>query len=86
LEGTAEVSYYVDYAHHGKGIGSMLMEHAIFDCQRIKKRILFAILLEVNVPSIRLLQKFGFEKWGFMPDVAEFSHGLCGHLYYGKKV
>jgi L-amino acid N-acyltransferase YncA len=86
LEATAEVSYYVDYAQHGKGIASALLEHALSDCRRIKKRILFAIILDVNVPSIKLLQKFGFEQWGFMPDVAEFSTGLCGHLYYGKRM
>lgn len=31
LARTVEVSYYVDYALHGKGIGSALMQHALED-------------------------------------------------------
>jgi phosphinothricin acetyltransferase len=86
LARTAEVSYYVDYGQHGKGIGSALMQHALEDCPRIGKKMLLAIVLEWNAPSIKLLEKFGFEKWGTLPEVAEFSGRLCGHLYFGKKM
>ena len=83
---TAEVSYYVDYAHHGMGIGSMLLQYALDDASRIGKKVYLAILLEWNTDSIRLLGKFGFEKWGHLPDVAEFADKTCGHLYYGRMV
>jgi L-amino acid N-acyltransferase YncA len=83
---TAEVSYYVDYGFHGRGIGSSLMDHALADCSQLGKHILLAILLECNQASIRLLEKFNFEKWGFLPEVAEFSGALYGHLYYGRKM
>ena len=86
LDRTAEVSYYVDYGQHGKGIGSALIQYALEDCARIGKKVLLAIVLEWNAPSIKLLERFGFEKWGTLPEVAEFSGRLCGHLYYGKKV
>jgi len=86
LARTAKVSYYVDYACHGKGIGSALMQDAITECPRLGKKVLVAILLEWNIPSIKLLEKFGFARWGFLPEVAEFSGGLCGHLYYGRKI
>ena len=85
LSRTAEISYYVDYAFHDKGIGSALMQHAIAECPRLGKQLLLAILLERNTPSIKLLEKFGFKKWGFLPEVAELPGGLCGHLYYGRK-
>lgn len=48
--------------------------------------MLVAILLEWNIPSIQLLEKFGFERWGFLPEVTEFPGGLCGYLYYGRKI
>ena len=86
LARTAEVSYYVDYAFHGRGIGSALMHHALADCAHIHKHVLLAILLESNLASLRLLKKFGFEKWGHLPDVAEFDGQLCGQFYYGKFV
>lgn len=83
---TAEVSYYVDYAHHHQGIASALMEHALAGCARLGYRVLLAIVLEWNDPSVRLLEKFGFQKWGMLPEVADFSGRLCGHLYYGRRV
>jgi phosphinothricin acetyltransferase len=86
LSRTAEVSYYVEYAHHGKGIGSALMQHALDDAPRIGKKIFLAILLEWNLGSIRLLEKFGFAKWGYLPEVAEFDGRLCGQYYYGRKL
>jgi L-amino acid N-acyltransferase YncA len=86
LRRTAEISYYVDYAHHGGGIGSALMEFALAEAPRFGKKILLAIVFEGNTPSVRLLEKSGFTKWGFLPEVAEVGETLHGHLYYGRKV
>lgn len=86
LRRTAEISYYVDYAHHGEGIGSALMEYALAEAPRLGKKILLAIVFEGNTPSVRLLEKFGFTKWGFLPEVAEVGETLHSHLYYGRKV
>jgi phosphinothricin acetyltransferase len=62
------------------------MQYALADCARIGRKVLLAIVLEWNAPSIKLLEKFGFEKWGYLPEVAEFGERLCGHLYYGKRL
>ena len=86
LRRTAEIALYVDYDHHGQGIGESLLQYALGDCARIGKRILFAILLEKNRKSIRLLEKYGFERWGYLPEVAEFGNERCGHVYMGKKI
>lgn len=86
LARTAEVSYYVDYARHGQGVGSALMDHALGEAPGLGKRVLIAILLESNQASIRLLEKFGFERWGYLPEVAEFDGRTCGQFYYGRKV
>ena len=84
LSRTAEVSYYVDYACHGRGIGTALLQHALAQAPRIGKRVYLAILLEWNTASLRLLEKAGFERWGYLPEVAEFDGKLCGQYYYGK--
>jgi phosphinothricin acetyltransferase len=47
-------------------------------------RHLFAIVLEGNEGSRRLLEKMGFEKWGYLPRVADFDGKEVGHLYYGR--
>ncbi len=86
LARTAEVSYYVDYAHHGRGVGSALMAHALRESPALGRKVLIAILLEWNAASIGLLEKFGFERWGYLPEVAELDGRLCGQYYYGRRV
>ena len=80
LARTAEVSYYVDYACHGKGIGSALMQVAITECPRLGKKVLVAILLEWNIPSIKLLEKFGSSAGAFCrkwPSSPVACAGIC---------
>lgn len=86
LRETAEISYYLDYNYHRLGYGKMLIEYIINDCKRLRIKNLFALLLEINKASIIILEKFGFTKWGFMPDVINLNGISCGHLIYGKKV
>ena len=83
MSGVAEVSYYLDYKFHGKGIGTALLQHAIADCPRIEKRYLLAILLDINVASIGLLEKCGFEKWGHFPNIIDLNGKICGQVVYG---
>ena len=83
---TAEISYYISFTHHRRGIGTALIEQALSACPRLQIRHLFAIVLESNQASIRLLEKMGFEKWGYLPQVADFDGKEVGHLYYGRHV
>ena len=82
----AEISFFLDYGFHNQGLGSKLVQHMIDDCQRIGKKSLLAILLDVNAVSIGLLEKFGFEQWGHFPDVVQLRDQVCGQLIYGLKV
>lgn len=86
VRSTAEVSYYVARDHQGQGVASQLMRHAITDGQRLGVKSLFAILLEPNQASIRLLQKFDFAEWGRFPKVAEIGGQLWDHLYMGRQI
>lgn len=83
LRYTAEVSYYVHKDYQRKKIGTTLLRFAVDKAPGYHFKNLFAILLEHNTGSIKLLEKCGFEKWGFMPGVADFAGKLSGHLYYG---
>lgn len=86
LAHVAEVSYYVDEANRGKGIGESLLAHAIHHAPEYTFSILVAILLDKNPASIGLLQKFGFEEWGRMPGIARIDGQQADHLYYGLKL
>ena len=86
LRYTSEVSYYIDLDFQRKGIGSRLLLEAINLCPTLKIKTLFAILIENNLGSIKLLENHGFEKWGYMPKVADFGGIEVGHLYYGLRI
>ena len=86
LRYTAEVSYFVHDGYHRRGIASSLLQHAIDMCPSLQIKTLFAILIDSNDASIRLLEKYGFEKWGYMPRVAEFDGTEFGHVYYGLRI
>jgi len=82
----AEISYYIDYLYHNKGIGSKIFEYVIADCNRIGKENLLAILLDINPKSVSILEKFNFKKWGHFPDIINIKGKKCGHLIYGLKI
>ncbi len=86
LQGVAEISYYVDGSHFRQGIGRQLMAFAIDEGRRLGFRDLLAIVLDPNRASIRLLEKFGFEQWAHLPNVAHFGGGSCSHVFYGLKL
>lgn len=83
---TAEVSYYIHNDYQKQGIGSKLMEFAIRKSRELNYKTLIAILLEWNIPSIKLLQKFDFQEWGCLPHIADFNGETCSHLFYGLKL
>jgi len=86
MDGTVEVSYYLDLKATGKGIGSKLLSFMIEEANRLKYKTMVAILLDVNEPSKGLLKKFDFEEWGRIKGIAEFENLICDHLYYGLKL
>jgi phosphinothricin acetyltransferase len=86
LRFTAEISYYIAIPYHRQGIGTALIEHALAACASLGIRHVFAIVLESNQASLKLLQKMGFERWGYLPRVADFDGKEVGHLYYGRHV
>ncbi|WP_020533809.1 GNAT family N-acetyltransferase [Flexithrix dorotheae] len=85
LKYTSEVSYFIHQSHQKKGIGSALMDYVINHARDFEAKNLFAILLETNKGSIRLLEKFAFEKWGYLPRVAEIDGREVGQFYYGRR-
>ena len=86
LAHVAEVSYYVAEEQRGKGVGSSLLQHAIDLAPSFGFSVLVAILLNKNLNSIGLLEKYGFREWGRMPEIARIGNERADHLYYGLKL
>lgn len=86
LRFTKEVSSYIHRDYRAKGIGSKLLEYAIEYCRNRGIRNIFAILLDTNKASVAVLEKFGFSRWGHLPDVADFDGQEVGQYYYGKRI
>lgn len=84
LRYAVEVSYYLDPTYQRQGLGSALLKHALDTAKDLDFKHAFAILLDTNLPSVGLLEKFGFVKWGHLPNIAEIDGQICGHLYYGR--
>ena len=83
---TAEISYYIDQNYQRKGIASKLMNHALEQCKSLQLTTLVAFLMEHNIPSILLLEKHGFAKWGLLPKVANFNGKEFNHVIFGKHI
>lgn len=86
LRFTVETSYYVHPDFKRQGIGSKLITHAIAEAKERKYKSLFAIILDKNEASIKLLLKHGFAQWGHLPGVADFDGEECGQVYYGLRI
>jgi L-amino acid N-acyltransferase YncA len=86
LDKTAEISYYVHPLHKNKGIGTQLLSYIINTSKQLKYKTLIAIVIEKNLKSIQLLNKFNFTLWGTMPNIVEFDADICSHLYYGLQI
>ncbi|OQX98050.1 MAG: hypothetical protein B6I20_11580, partial [Bacteroidetes bacterium 4572_117] len=83
---TAEISYYVDSKHHRRGIAAKLLKHAMEQCHILKIKTLVAYIMEHNIASVKLMEKFGFEKWAFLPRIANFDGKEFNHTIYGKRI
>jgi phosphinothricin acetyltransferase len=82
----AEISYYLDYKYHKKGIGSALINFVINDCNRLKIKNLLAFVLDINTSTHKILEKFNFKKLGHLPEIIHLDEVTCGHLIYGLKI
>ena len=86
LKKVAEISYYIHKDHRRKDIANSLITHTIKSAKALGFNNLISILLELNKTSIYILEKFRFEKWGYLPDVAEIEGVICGQYIYGRKI
>jgi phosphinothricin acetyltransferase len=82
---SVEISVYVKNGINGKGIGTILYENLFAE---LKTKPIHAIVAGISLPndaSIRLHEKFGFEKVAHFREVG-FKHGRWIDVGYWEKI
>lgn len=85
-QATAEVSIYLHEKTRGKGLGAYLLKYALDACPGLGIENLLGFIFAHNLPSIGLFKKFGFEKWGYLPEVAELEGVKRDLVILGRKI
>lgn len=83
---TMEVSIYVDEAHRRRGLGRVLLQHALDQAPKLGLRNLVGLVFGHNAPSLRLFESYGFECWAHLPRVAELDGVERDLVIVGRRV
>lgn len=84
--GTAEISVYVSEKFRRLGIGRVLIEQAIAQAPNLEISVLVGCIFGHNEPSLRLFERLGFERWGFLPRIARVDAVECDLVIVGRHV
>lgn len=84
--GTAELSIYIDEKARGKGLGRYFLGQAIEFAPQIGVHTLLGFIFGHNLPSLKLFDTFGFERWANMPRVATLDGIERDLVIVGKRV
>ena len=68
--GTAEISVYVNKKFRRRGVGQGLLEKAIAHSPGLGISAVVGCIFGHNEPSLRMFERLGFERWGFLPRIA----------------
>src|SRR5438874_2866645 len=71
--GTAEISVYVDENFRRSGVGQRLLEQAIASAPSLGITALVGLIFGHNAPSLKLFERLGFDRWAFLPGVAQLD-------------
>ena len=72
-KGVAEISIYIDNAHQGKGLGTILMKKLILDSEEHGFWTLQSGIFPENEVSIHVHEKLGFRSVGVRDRIAEMN-------------
>ncbi len=72
-DATAEISIYISPSVHGRGLGGLLLAQAVKESPNLGIKTLLGFIFAHNQPSLKLFAKFGFQQWGYLPQVAELD-------------
>ena len=83
---TADLAIYLHPDCQNKGLGTYLLSQAVQHAPALGIETLTATIFASNNASVRLFEKFGFERWGFMPRVARLEGVEKDLLLVGRRL
>jgi phosphinothricin acetyltransferase len=83
---TAEVSVYINSNYQSQGIGKQLVKYMLLSCSTLNLTALVCFIFAHNLPSLKLFRNFGFETWGYLPEVALMNENLRDLVILGRKI
>ena len=83
---TADLAIYLHPEYQGKKLGAYLLTEAIHHAPSLGIEVLAVTIFASNQPSVRLFEKHGFERWGFMPRVARLGTIERDLVMMGRRV
>ncbi|MDD1719776.1 MAG: N-acetyltransferase family protein [Methanoregulaceae archaeon] len=81
---TASVTYFIDPAHTGKGIGSRFLEWLVQEGKKHDIHVLLAQISSRNTPSLEFHRSRGFMEAGCIRE-AGIKHGCCFDLVFMQR-
>ncbi|MBO3463854.1 GNAT family N-acetyltransferase [Aetokthonos hydrillicola Thurmond2011] len=70
---TAEISIYINPDYQRQGLGKKLLTQAIEHSPSLGIKNLLGFIFAHNQPSLKLFEKFNFQRWGYLPNVAQLD-------------
>nr|WP_314469264.1 GNAT family N-acetyltransferase [uncultured Campylobacter sp.] len=83
---TAEISVYVAPGARGKRLGVRLVKFILENAPKFGVKNVVALIFSSNVASLNLFAKFGFARWGELPEVCDMGGKIESLTILGKKL
>jgi L-amino acid N-acyltransferase YncA len=71
--GTAEISVYVHEKFRRQGVARRLLAEAIARTPSLGIDAIVGLIFGHNEPSLKLFERFGFQRWGMLPRIAQLD-------------
>ncbi|MGL4518499.1 MAG: GNAT family N-acetyltransferase [Phocaeicola sp.] len=85
-DATVEVSIYLAPLERGKGLGKQLLQYCIEQAPTYGIKTLLGFIFSHNEPSLKLFERFGFEAWAQLPNIAELDGIERSLTILGKRI
>ena len=83
---TAEISVYIAADARGKGLGRRLVKFILESAPKFGIKNVVALIFSSNAASLNLFAKFGFTRWGELPEVCDMGGKIESLTILGKKL